>query len=71
MFFRVWIVALALTGSLFAQARPDWTQPFPPFRIIGNVYYVGSKGLASYLITTSQGDILINSSFEKNVPMIQ
>ncbi|HEV2273923.1 MAG TPA: subclass B3 metallo-beta-lactamase [Acidobacteriaceae bacterium] len=71
MFLRVWIVALALTGSLFAQARPDWTQPFPPFRIIGNVYYVGSKGLASYLITTSQGDILINSSFEKNVPMIQ
>ena len=43
----------------------------PAFRIAGNLYYVGSKGLASYLITTPQGHILINSDLEANVPMIR
>jgi metallo-beta-lactamase class B len=41
--------------------RPDWTRPFPPFRIVGNVYWVGSYDLATYLIATPQGHILINS----------
>src|ERR1019366_9261593 len=45
--------------------------PFPPYRIIGNVYYVGSQGLASYLITTPQGHILINSSLANSVPLIR
>ena len=54
-----------------AQAGSDWLQPFPAFRIAGNLYYVGSKGLASYLIVTPQGNILINSDFEANVPMIK
>ena len=49
----------------------DWTEPFPAFRIAGNLYYVGSKGLASYLITTPEGHILINSNLEANVPMIR
>jgi metallo-beta-lactamase class B len=49
----------------------DWTTPFPPHRVVGNVYYVGSRGLASYLITTSEGHILINSSLEASVPLIQ
>jgi len=60
-----------LAGSLFAQASPDWTEPFPPFRIADNLYYVGSKGLANYLITSPQGNILINSDMEANVPMIE
>jgi metallo-beta-lactamase class B len=68
---RLLIVFLASAGCLFAAAPPDWTAPFPPYRIMGNLYYVGSKGLASYLITTPQGDILINSSFEENVPLIR
>jgi metallo-beta-lactamase class B len=59
-----------------AQAAPslataDWTEPFPPFRIAGNLYYVGSKGLASYLITTPKGHILINSDLEASVPLLQ
>src|SRR5258708_39300659 len=65
------ILALAGTGSMFAQANPEWTESFPPFRTAGNLYYVGSKGLANYLITTPQGNILINSDLEANVPMIQ
>jgi metallo-beta-lactamase class B len=68
---RLFILALAVAGSAFAQGSPDWTEPFPPFRIAGNLYYVGSKGLANYLVTTQQGNILINSDLEANVPMIQ
>jgi metallo-beta-lactamase class B len=69
--FRALILTLVFAGSTFAQGTPDWTQPFPPHRVIGNVYYVGSQGLASYLITTPQGHILINSSLESSVPLIR
>lgn len=55
----------------YAQTPPDWTKPFPPHRVIANIYYVGSKGLSSYLITTKQGHILINSSLESSVPLIR
>ena len=53
------------------RAAPTGPSRFPPFRIAGNLYYVGSKGLANYLITTPQGNILINSDLEANVPMIK
>ena len=59
------------TGNLRAQSNPDWTEPFPPFRIAGNLYYVGSKDLAIYLVTTPQGHILINGGLEASVPLIQ
>jgi len=65
------ILALPLANSAFAQGSPDWTEPFPSFHIAGNLYYVGSKGLANYLLTTPQGNILINSDLESNVPMIE
>jgi metallo-beta-lactamase class B len=48
--------------NLLADQNPDWTAPIPPFRIAGNLYYVGSRDLASYLVTSSQGHILINSN---------
>ncbi|MBZ5662831.1 MAG: subclass B3 metallo-beta-lactamase [Acidobacteriia bacterium] len=70
LFFAVFLTML-FAGVLRAQQSPDWTQPFPPHRIIGNIYYVGSQGLASYLITTPQGNILINSSLESSVPLIR
>ena len=66
------LTAAVTTGSgLRAQNSPDWTEPFPPFRIAGNLYYIGSKGLANYLITTPQGHILINSDLEESVPLIR
>jgi metallo-beta-lactamase class B len=46
-------------------------RPFPPFRIIDNIYYVGASDTASYLIATPEGHILINSGFEATVPMIR
>lgn len=65
------VAVFGFAGTLRAQANPDWTEPFPPFRIAGNLYYVGSKGLANYLITTPQGHILINSDLEANIPLIR
>ena len=44
---------------------------FPPYKVIGNVYYVGPESLGSYLITTPEGNILINSDFERTVPIIR
>jgi metallo-beta-lactamase class B len=67
----VLIGTLLLASNALAQSSPDWTEPFPPFRIAGNLYYVGSKGLANYLVKTPQGNILINSDLEANVPMIE
>jgi metallo-beta-lactamase class B len=64
-------VALVFATEASAQNDPTWTEPFPPFHIAGNLYYVGSKGLANYLITTAQGHILINSDLEANVPTIR
>ncbi len=66
------LLLLALSASLAAAApNPAWTKPFPPFRIAGNLYYVGTEDLASYLIVTPQGDILINSNLETSVPLIK
>lgn len=56
---------------LWAQGSDDWHRPFPPFRIAANLYYVGTADLAVYLINTPQGNILINSDFEQDVPTIR
>ncbi len=62
---------LAPLRLIGAQNPADWTEPFPPFKIVGNLYYVGSKGLASYLVATPRGHILINSDLEANVPLLR
>ena len=60
---------LALGWAVTGQGASS--ESFPAHRVIGNVYYVGSKDLASYLITTREGHILINSGFEETVPLIR
>src|SRR5256714_9198442 len=65
------LAAATIANRASSQNSADWTEPFPPFRIAGNLYYVGSKGLANYLIATPQGHILINSDLEANVPLIR
>jgi len=62
------IVLTALAGSAFAQGSPEWTKPFPPFKILGNIYWVGTYDLSTYLITTPEGNILINSGLSETVP---
>src|SRR3954465_8262497 len=51
--------------------REDQDTAFTPHKIIGNLYYVGTRSLGSFLITTPQGHILINSDYERNVPAVR
>jgi metallo-beta-lactamase class B len=63
-------VALVALASP-AQAQTDYTVPFPAHHVAGNVYFVGSKNQAVYLITTPQGNILINSGVAQSPPQIK
>src|SRR5207302_9562053 len=58
-------------AALLAQGNPDWHRPFPAFKIAGNLYYAGTADLAVYLITTPQGNILINSDYDQDVRLIR
>jgi metallo-beta-lactamase class B len=71
MRLKLLILALLALPIPARAADPAWTRPFPPFRIAGNLYYVGSEELASYLITTPQGDILINSNLTSSPAQIR
>ncbi len=51
--------------------NPDWARPYPPFRIAGNLYYVGTYDLACYFITTPQGNILINTGLASSEKQIK
>ena len=67
--------ALAAAASFvaavsFAQ-RENWNTPTEPFRVIDNIYYVGTEGLASYLIVTPQGSILIDGALPDSAPLIE
>ncbi len=53
-----------------AQDPPAWTRPVAPFRLLRPITYVGTQGLAAYLIRTSRGAILIDATMEQNVPAI-
>ncbi len=65
------LAVFCFASFMLLQGNSDWDEPFPPYKVIGNVYYVGTKGLANFLITTPDGNILINSDFERNVPTIR
>src|SRR5215208_2758143 len=67
------VLAVSLVCASLAQAQGNaaWDEPFPPHKVIDNIYYVGTKGLSTYLITSPEGHIVINSSFERTVPMIR
>lgn len=72
------ILCVAALGSLLAlpqannsNAQNNFDKPFPAHKVIGNIYFVGTEGLGSYLITTPQGHILVNSDFERTIPQIR
>ena len=70
--FRKLAIAAAL--SLLAApafAADEYLTPFPAHHVAGNIYFVGTKGQANYLITTPQGNILINSGLEQSPAMIK
>jgi metallo-beta-lactamase class B len=70
-FCVVFLLLLVVVPWLKAADNPAWTRAFPPFRIAGNLYYVGSEDLAAYLIATPSGDILINSNLESSPSLIR
>jgi len=69
------VLALAIAAltalPLGAQTNDEWTRPFAPFRIVGNIYWVGSYDLSSYLITTAAGNILINTGIGDTAQQIK
>nr|WP_244311259.1 MBL fold metallo-hydrolase [Mucilaginibacter gossypii] len=77
---RMLILLLFFCNALIARAQriiepsaakhPEWTRSFPPFQIAGNLYYVGTADLACYLITTSGGNILINTGLASSEQQI-
>ncbi|HKT80477.1 MAG TPA: subclass B3 metallo-beta-lactamase [Vicinamibacterales bacterium] len=64
------IVTLAAATTVFPQ-NAEWTRPFEPFRIVGNIYWVGGYDLSTYLITTPQGHILINTGVGDTAKQIE
>ena len=65
------LVVLASLGAVPAAAQRNWNAPFPAHHVIDNVYFVGTEQLGTFLITTPEGHILINSDFESTVPSIR
>ncbi len=71
------LLLLAFGGTAIVQAQSpapqnaDWIRPFPPFRMLGNIYWVGSYDLATYLMTTADGHLLINTGVGDTAQQIQ
>ena len=67
------MLAFVWPAQVGAQADPtwrSWNQPVEPYRIIGNVYYVGASDITSFLIATPQGHVILDGGFEETVPII-
>lgn len=74
------LLLFLLFSSFFATAQRvkepkdipvEWSKPYPPFRIVGNLYYVGTDDLSCYLIVTPKGNILINTGLAASLPLIK
>ena len=68
------LVAISVTAQKVQEPKatnPEWSQPYQPLRIAGNLYYVGTYELACYLITTTDGNILINTGLAASASQIK
>jgi metallo-beta-lactamase class B len=72
--------AIALAALIFsqlvsrpasAQLDPTWREPFPPFQIAENLYYVGTRGISSFLLVGDQGNVLIDTGLAEGVPLVR
>jgi len=73
---RVFVALITLlfscaTNPVCAQKFGDWDRPYEPFRVAGDVYYVGTYDLACFLVTTSEGHILVNTAIESTVDQLK
>jgi metallo-beta-lactamase class B len=69
--FRLLLILFSVSTLSHAQSNPNWTTPIAPFQIADNLYYVGSRDLASYLVVTPSGNILINANLATSPPQIR
>jgi metallo-beta-lactamase class B len=67
----LFLLLVCSSQAAFADAKPAWTNPIAPFQIADNLYYVGSEDLASYLVVTPKGNILINANLASSPPQIR
>lgn len=72
----LFFAALCLLAPAAAAAQPteearSWNRPVEPYRVVGNVYYVGASNVSSFLITTPAGHVLLDSGFAETVPLIR
>jgi metallo-beta-lactamase class B len=65
------VATLALSPCSSAQSsRSDWNVPVKPFHVLGDVHYVGAKGVSAFLVTTKAGSILIDGGFPETAPLV-
>jgi metallo-beta-lactamase class B len=69
-FALFFLTAQLAWGGQYAKTVDAWNRPVEPFRIIGNIYYVGASDVTSFLITTSEGHVVIDGGFMDTAPMI-
>jgi len=71
MRFALFCLLSIFTCPVIAQVDPSWTTPIAPFQIADNLYYIGSQDLASYLVVTPKGNILMNANLVTSPPQIK
>src|SRR5665811_2275991 len=71
VFSSLLFIAFSVAPLPAQNPQDAFNKPFPPFKVMGNIYFVGTEDLGSFLITTPEGHILINSDFESTVPQIR
>jgi metallo-beta-lactamase class B len=73
LFFLAAIASVRASGQQVTEptTKAEWSADYKPFRIVGNLYYVGTQDLACYLITTGKGNILINTGLAASASLIQ
>ena len=64
-------LAFLVAAPVHAWAQNGWDDPFPAHQVMDNLYFVGTGGLGTFLVTTPEGHILINTDFERTIPLIE
>ncbi len=65
------LLACLAAAPVHVWAQNGWDDPFPAHQVMDNLYFVGTAGLGTFLITTPEGHILINTDFERTIPLIE
>jgi metallo-beta-lactamase class B len=71
VFLCLLLIAVGATRMAAQDPHERFNKPFPPFKVMDNIYFVGTGELGSFLITTPAGNILINSDYETTVPLVR